>query len=117
MDSIFRSLRVEMVGVQVKHASVITREEEILLWEQAVLILNTPLGLLSAVFYSNGKLFCLQGGNEHRNLKISQFVSLILIDTFIQKMDRRIEVVASLTSELRTRFPFMPTVRLVFDVM
>ena len=74
MDSIFRSLRVEGVGVQVKHASVITREEENLLWEQGVLNLNTPLGLLRAVFYSNGKAFCLRGGKEHRNLKISQFV-------------------------------------------
>ena len=62
MDSIFRSLRVEGVGVQVKHASVITREEENLLWEQGVLNLNTRLGLLCAVFYSNGKMFCLWGG-------------------------------------------------------
>ena len=74
MDSIFRSLLVKGVGARVKHASVITREEENLLWEQGVLNLNNPLGLLRAVFYSNGKVFFLWEGNEHRNLKISHFV-------------------------------------------
>ena len=59
MDSVFRSLQVEGVGVQVKHASIITKEEENLLWEKGVLSLSTPLGLLRAVFYSNGKGFCL----------------------------------------------------------
>ena len=59
MDSVFRSLRVEGVGVQVSHASIVTKEEENLLWEKGVLSLSTPLGLLQAVFYSNGKGFCL----------------------------------------------------------
>ena len=54
--------------------SIVTKEEENVLWERGGLNLNTPLGLLRAVFYSNGKVFCLQGGKEHRNLKISQFV-------------------------------------------
>ena len=36
MDSVFRSLRVEGVGVQVKHASIITIEEENLLWQQGI---------------------------------------------------------------------------------
>ena len=74
MDSVFRSLRVEGVGVQVKHASIITIEKESLLWEQGVLSLNNPLGLLRTVFYSNEKVFCLRGGKEHRCLKLSQFV-------------------------------------------
>ena len=33
---------------------------------------QNPVGLLNAVFFYNGKNFCLQGGAEHRNLKISQ---------------------------------------------
>ena len=74
MDSVFRSLRVEGVGVQVKHASIITIKEENLLWEQGVLNLSNPLGLLRTVFYSNGKVFYLRGGKEHRCLKLSQFV-------------------------------------------
>ncbi len=33
---------------------------------------NNPRGLLRAVFYYNGKNFCLRGGEEHRGLKLSQ---------------------------------------------
>ncbi len=29
--------------------------------------------LLRAVFFNNGKTFCLRGGEEHRNLRLSQF--------------------------------------------
>ena len=61
MDSIFRSLRVEMVGVQVKHASVITREEENLLWEQNVLIFNTPLVYLVLSFIQMENCFAYRG--------------------------------------------------------
>ncbi len=31
-----------------------------------------PVSLQRAVFFSNGKSFCLRGGNEHRELKLSQ---------------------------------------------
>lgn len=34
--------------------------------------LDSPVGLLRAVFFYNGKNFCLRGGIEHRNLKFSQ---------------------------------------------
>lgn len=66
MDSVFRSLRVERVSAQVKYASVVMKEEEILLWEQDVLTLNTSLGLLCTVVYSNRKVFCLRGGKEQK---------------------------------------------------
>lgn len=33
---------------------------------------ETPQGLLNCVFFLNGKNFCLRGGAEHRDLKISQ---------------------------------------------
>ena len=46
MDSVFRSLGMEDVGVQVKHASIISKEEENLLWSQCILNLSTLLGLL-----------------------------------------------------------------------
>ena len=61
MDSVFRSLRMEGVGVQVRHANIVTKEEENLLWSEGVLNRSTPLGLLRAVFYSNGEVFCLRG--------------------------------------------------------
>ena len=34
---------------------------------------HNPLSLFCAVFFYNGKKFCLRGGEEHRSLKISQF--------------------------------------------
>ena len=83
MDSVFHSLRMEGVSVQVKHAPIITKEEENLLWSQGILNLSTPLCLLRAVFYSNGKIFCLQGGKEHRGLKLSQFVRLSNPDRYV----------------------------------
>ena len=35
--------------------------------------MKTPIGLLHAVFFYDGKNFCLRGGAEQRNLKLSQF--------------------------------------------
>ncbi len=35
---------------------------------------RNPKALLQVVFYLNGKNFCLRGGQEHRNLKLSQIV-------------------------------------------
>ena len=72
IDATFRKLREDGVGAEVKHASVITKQEENLLWEKGVLGTKSPLSLLRSVFYYNGKSFCLRGGKEHRNLKISQ---------------------------------------------
>ena len=37
LDSHFRSLRSEGVGAEVKHASLITKEEESVLWDQGVM--------------------------------------------------------------------------------
>ena len=35
--------------------------------------MNTPVGLLRAIFFYNGKKFCSRGGQEQRNVKLSQF--------------------------------------------
>ena len=61
----------EGVGAEVKHASISTKEEEAL-WEQGILGCDNPKSLLCAAFYLNDKIFCLRGGSEHRNLKLSQ---------------------------------------------
>ena len=55
-----------------KHASTISLEEENALWSAGILGSDNPKSLLRAVFYQNGKNFCLRGGSEHRNLKLSQ---------------------------------------------
>uniref|UniRef100_A0A1X7V015 ZMYM2-like/QRICH1 C-terminal domain-containing protein n=1 Tax=Amphimedon queenslandica TaxID=400682 RepID=A0A1X7V015_AMPQE len=49
-------------------------EEEKQLWDSTVLNVTTPIGLLHAVFFYIGKVFCLCGGAEQRNLKPSQFI-------------------------------------------
>ena len=68
-----RQLREEGVGASVKHTSVISYEEEAALWNAGVVGLHTPKALLNLVFFVNGKMLCLRGGKEHKDLKFSQF--------------------------------------------
>ena len=72
MDSVFRQLRIQGVGAEKKAAKPFSKEEEQQLWSSGALGLQDPLSLQHAVFYYNGKNFCLRGGNEHRYLKLSQ---------------------------------------------
>ena len=85
IDAYFRQLRSEGVGAIVKHASLINKEEENLLWEHGVLGDDSPERLLNAVFFYNGKNICLRGGKEHRALKISQFVRSYDPDQYVYK--------------------------------
>ena len=71
-DNYFRELRSEGVGAESQATEVLTREDEEKLWATGVLSVDTPKGLLNAVFFYNGKNFLLRGGAEHRNLKFSQ---------------------------------------------
>ena len=72
VDNLFKVLRSSGVGATSSHTEGISNEEEETLWNSGVFNTNTPLGLLRAVFYYNGKCFCLRGGQEHRELGISQ---------------------------------------------
>lgn len=74
IDTYFRSLKEDEVGAEVKHADIVSKEEENLLWEQSVLGVDFPLALLCAFFFYNGNNLCLRGGKEHRALKLSQLV-------------------------------------------
>ena len=69
----YRELRTEGVGAMVKHAAVVTPEEETQLWNSKVLGVHSPLALIRAVFFYVGKTFCIRGGEEQRRLKRSQF--------------------------------------------
>ena len=71
-ESVSRELRKSGVGAQVKHAPVITPEEE-KLWDSGAIGVYSPKALGRCVFYYVGKSFCLRGGEEHRSLKPSQF--------------------------------------------
>ena len=64
-------LRQQGIGAQLKHTGYITPNEEELFWKSGILGVSSPLALRS-VFYYNGKVFCLRGGDEHRQLKFSQ---------------------------------------------
>ena len=72
MESIFQTLHKKGVGSVVKHASVITDEEENHIWQSGIIGGHSPTTLLRAVFYLNGINFSLRGGKEHRDLKHSQ---------------------------------------------
>ena len=72
MDSVYRKLRADGVGAQKQSTETFTKEEENQLWACCVLGVDNPTSLLRAVFFNIGKNFCLRGGNEHRNLRLSQ---------------------------------------------
>ena len=66
-----------------KYAEVICKDEENRLWDSGIMSARFPSALLNAVFYSNGKNFCLRGGDEHRRLKLSQLERLRDPDRYI----------------------------------
>ena len=53
--------------------SIVPVREENALWATGVLGTSNSTALLCAVFFFNGANFCLRGGSERRNLKVSQF--------------------------------------------
>ena len=56
-----------------KTTAVLSADNGKKLWDTNVINLKTPIRLLCAVFFYNGKNFCLWGGVEQCNLKLSQF--------------------------------------------
>ena len=72
-DTVARQLRTDGVGACVKHAEVLSKEEEQLLWDSGVMGVDNPRALANAVFFANGKNLCLRGSREQYQLKLSQF--------------------------------------------
>ena len=62
------------IGATVKHAAVISTEEEDKLWESGAIGIYSPKALSRCVFYYVGKAFCIRGGQEQRDLKSFQFI-------------------------------------------
>ena len=83
LDAYFHNLHSQGIGREVKHAEVFTAEEEDQLWESGVCGLNSPTALQNAAFYVVGKMFCLRGGAEHRELKKSQLHRYINPDRYV----------------------------------
>ena len=69
---IARKLRQDGIGASVKHTPIVTHEEEASLWSQGVMGTKTPKSLFNAVSLMNGKILCLRGGREHKDLKVAQ---------------------------------------------
>ena len=72
LDSHFHNLHSTGLGREVKHAHVLTKEDEDKLWSSGILGTTSPKALQNAVFYTVGKVFSLRGGVEMRNLCTSQ---------------------------------------------
>ena len=83
LDNILRDLRMRGVGAQTRQTEAFSKEDEDRLWSSGVLSSENPKSLLRAVFYLNGKNFCLRGGEEQRNLKISQLKRLKNPDQYV----------------------------------
>lgn len=83
--NLFKSLRADNVGAQSGHMESISIEEEDQLWNSGVLKAEDPRGLLRSVFFMNGKCFCLRGGQEHRDLGVSQLQRLYKLDRYVYR--------------------------------
>ena len=83
LDNVFKSLRSSGIGAESKHTEGISNEEEDSLWTSDVLNDTSPDGLLRALFFNNRKNFCLRGGQEHRDLGLSQIHRMKLPDKYV----------------------------------
>lgn len=83
LDNLFKSLRSKGVGATASATASVSAEEEELLWSSGVLNTKNPKGLLRATFFVIGKSFCLRGGQEHRQLKLSQLERLHDPDRYV----------------------------------
>ena len=64
LDVHFRKLHESGIGRKVRHTELITKDEENKLWSSGEMGTDSPTALQNAVFYYNGKNFCLRGGEE-----------------------------------------------------
>ena len=83
LDNLFKSLRSKGVGSTASATETISAEEEKALWSSGVLNTKNPKGLVRAFFFVIGKTFCLHGGQEHRELKLSQLERLHDPDRYV----------------------------------
>ena len=72
LESTFRELQAHEIMSEPKRSEGFSREEEDQLWSSGAMSTETPIGLLRAVFFLNGRNFGIVGGEKHRQLKLSQ---------------------------------------------
>ena len=74
MDSVSSELHRQGIGAQCKHASVITHDDENMLWEQGKLGDTSPRMLQHTVFFYCGLQFCLRGIQEQYDMTPHQLI-------------------------------------------
>ena len=73
LDNVSRKPHKSGIGIVKAQARGITTQEEETLWTTGVVGTTSLNSLLNAVFFYCGVYLCLRGGDEHRDLKYSQF--------------------------------------------
>ena len=73
LDNVSRKLHKSGVGTLKAQARVITTQVEEILWTTDIVGTTSPKFLLNAVSFYCEVYLCLHGGDEHRDLKYSQF--------------------------------------------
>lgn len=73
LEAKMKSMKKQGLGLEVKRADIVTKEDEEQLWSAKVFDLETSKGLFNAVFFYTGKVLALRGREEHRALQIEQF--------------------------------------------
>ena len=76
LDNVLHEFREKGIGAQTQRTEAFTKADEESLWQSGVLGIDNPKSLLYTVLYMNGKNLCLRGGEEQRQLKLSQFQRL-----------------------------------------
>ena len=74
MDVVCRSLHGRGFGAEKRRTSSISYNEEEALWSKTIIGVHNPTALLRAVFFLNGKNFCLRGREEHRKLSRTKLI-------------------------------------------
>ena len=84
----FRKLREEGVGVVVKHAAVVTEDEEDTLWKSGVIGVDDPSALQRAVFFMLGKSSVKRWAGAERSKGIT--VLFILVTQSVTRMSKTV---------------------------
>jgi len=56
METTYQDLHKEGIGVEIKHAPIISGDEEVILWERKILGCHSPTALVRAVFFPEWKV-------------------------------------------------------------
>ena len=56
-DSVFKKLHSKGIGASLKTTTVLSADDEKKLWDTNIMNLKSPIELLHAVFFYNGKIF------------------------------------------------------------